>query len=212
MTKFHRRPAGQLAAALLLGVVSFGIALPVAAADGAASDGAQSNSDSNAKGPSKEGMAAVQARMHLRDLQKKLSKIQKSAVENNPELKQQQADLREMVQKEMKSQGVDPEADMARMKEIAGKLRGGDVDKKEQRSLANEYQMKRKQFLKARQNALASEEVQTAQKSFREDLMAAMRKEEPKVDDLIAEFKEARADFQRKMRATQSKKNSAGDS
>ncbi len=139
------------------------------------------------------------ARAEMRKLQKRLGDIRDQALENNPELKEQRQSLKDAVNARMAEEGVDPETDVARLREIAKKLRSGKVEGEEQKTLTKEYREKRQTLLTARRKALGDEKIQKQRKAFEDDLRAAMIEQEPETKALIAEYRKQRTQMRQKM-------------
>lgn len=143
----------------------------------------------------------VESRLKVRKLSQKLSKIRQSALKNNPDLAKQRDALRKSVNDTIRSSGVDPKKDVARLREIAKKLRAGDVKGEEQKALIKEYRNKREALLKARRKALSDKDIQASRKKFRDDLLAAMKQENPDTEDIIKQYNAAQRDLRKRMNA-----------
>jgi chromosome segregation ATPase len=140
------------------------------------------------------------AQKKVRDLRQQLGKIQQKAMENNPELKQKRSELQELMKSKVKEQVDGADQKMARLKEIRQKLRNNkDIPKGERQKLMKEFQSTAQAFQQAQQKAMKDPEVQKAQKAFREDMRAAMKKEDPNTDQLIQDLQQARKDFRQKL-------------
>ena len=140
------------------------------------------------------------AQKKVRDLRQKLGKIQQKAMENNPELKKQRKDLQSLMKEKVKAQVDGADQKMARLKEIRQKLRNNkDIPKAERQKLMKEFQQTSQGFQQAQQKAMKDPEVQKAQKQFRKDMRAAMKKEDPNADQLIQDLQQARKEFRQKL-------------
>ncbi|WP_435099823.1 hypothetical protein [Arhodomonas sp. AD133] len=138
-------------------------------------------------------------RAELRELQKQLGEIRDQALENNPELKEQRQSLKDAVNARMADEGVDPETDVERLRELAEKLRSGEVKGEEQKTLTKEYREKRQALLTARRKALGDEEIQKQRKAFEDDLRAAMIEQNPETEALISKYRKQRTQMRQKM-------------
>ncbi|MCS4503200.1 hypothetical protein KBTX_01044 [wastewater metagenome] len=159
-----------------------------------------------------QGGKLVESRLKVRKLSQKLSKIRQSAIKNNPDLAKQRDALRQSVNDSIRSSGVDPKKDVARLREIAKKLRAGDVKGEEQKALTKEYRKKREALLEARRKALSNEDIQASQKKFRDELLAAMKKEDPNTEDLIKQYNAAQRDLRKRMRDAAAAQKKGGGS
>ncbi|MFA9462123.1 hypothetical protein [Thiohalorhabdus methylotrophus] len=138
-----------------------------------------------------------QAQQRVQELRQRIGKIQQQALQNNPELQEQRQDLKGLLKEKMQAKGTTPDKDLDRMKEIRKKLSGNkDMPQGERQQLMQEFQKKAQGFQKAQKAAMKDPEVQEARKEFRDNLMTAMKEEEPKVDQLLQDLQQARKEFQ----------------
>jgi chromosome segregation ATPase len=194
-TSLTRKPfsPGKAALATLLSATLFA-AGPVAAQPAQGPEG-------GAAQPKAKGDPELRnAQKKMRDLRQQLGKIQQKALDNNPELKKQRSELQELMKSKVKSQVDGADQKMARLKEIRSKLQGDkDIPKAERKKLMQEFQKTAQTFQQAQQKAMQDPEVQKAQKQFRDDMRAAMKKEDPNTDQLIQDLQQARKEFQKKL-------------
>ncbi len=189
-----RFSAWTAAAAALLGAA-------VAASPSAAQPAAGGPGQGGGKG---QGMTSEQKK-ELRDAQKKvqdlnqqIGEIQKKAMNANPGLQEKRDDLRSLLKDKMEAKGHTPGEDISRMKEIRKKLsEEKEIPKAERQKLMQEFQQTARTFQQAQKEAMKDPEVQEARQQFQDDLLAAMKKEEPKVEQLIEDLKQARKEFQK---------------
>ncbi len=181
------RPIGRFALVLALALSP---ALMAQQAPEGTSPGAESQGD---------GGAMADARNRMQELQEELEQVRDQALERQPELREQQADLQQRITERLRAEGVDPEADLQRLQEIANEIRGGGIDDQRQQELAEEYQQKRTALLEARRAALQDQSIQEDTEEFRSALLTAMRAEDENVDGLISDLTEAQQTLRREM-------------
>lgn len=144
---------------------------------------------------------ALAARQRVSELRQRLEDIRNRALESSPSLQQQQQTLQQKVNESMQARGVDPEADLERLREIATQLRNPNLAEAEQQQLTDEYRQTRQRLLEVRDAVLEDEEMRQARERFGQELMAAMKEVEPDVEQIIRRYNEARADFRSKLGA-----------
>lgn len=175
----------RCAAALLAATL---IASPSAWAGDPAGDEAK-----GAKAPQPQQPNPQQQAMQI---QQKLVQIQKATVEANPELAEQQQELQALIQEKMKANGHTPEKDMSRLKKIREQAQAEDMDKKERQSLAQEFQQTRQKLGNARREAMQDEEVQEKTEALQQDMIAAMKEQNPETEKLLKQMEALQAAHQ----------------
>lgn len=180
-------------------LVTFGALLALALAGPVA--GAQQEQQAPAAGTGDTAPAedAFAARLRVSELEQQLEGIRNRALESSPALQEQQQALQQKVNLRMKERGVDPQADLERLREIATQLRSQSLAEAEQQELVDEYRQKRQRLLEARNAVLGDGEIRQARKQFSQELLVAMKKVEPDVEQIIRRYNEAQAEFRRKM-------------
>jgi len=179
-----------------------GVALSALIAAPAAAQPAQGGD--SGKGPGamqKKGDPELRnAQKKVRDLRQQLGQIQQKALDNNPELKQQQKDLQSLMKDKVKGQVDGADKKMARLKEIRSTLQGNkDMPKEERQKLMKEFQSTAQEFQQAQKKAMQDPEVQQAREKFQKDMRAAMNEEDPNTDQLMQDLQQARKEFQKKL-------------
>lgn len=144
-----------------------------------------------------------EARLRVRELLRQLESIRNQALENDSALQAQQQALQQKVNERMEARGVDPQADLERLREIATQLRSSDLTEAEQQELANEYRRKRRELLEARDAVLNDKEIRQGRERFSQALLTAMKKVEPDVERIIRRYNEAQAELRRKLGAAE---------
>ena len=183
--QLYRRFAPVLA--VVIGALVMGSAQ---AAEKAAKPSKPAMSESDIKARAQEFRDA-QSRM--RELQQKLETVQQKAVNGDSDLQKQRQDLQNLLVETMKKQGFDPMESMNRMKQLRQKMEGKDLSAQDKRVVATKYQAEQRQFMEARKKALSDEKVDKARESYKDNLLAAMKKVEPKTDDMLKELAQVEA-------------------
>ncbi|MEX0729177.1 MAG: hypothetical protein WED00_17490 [Aquisalimonadaceae bacterium] len=136
------------------------------------------------------------AQMELQQLQQRLAQIQQQAFENNPELQEQAQALETLFISTMADAGYDPEGGLARLREIQGEMRNEATADERRQELLQEAQQIQTELQEGQQVAMQEQVIIDAQEDFEEDLMDAMRAEDPETDDLIARFEQVQQQMQ----------------
>lgn len=174
-----------MAATLLIGT-------PIGAQDAERGDDA-------AEAQRESGGAMVDARLRMQQLQEELGAIRDETLEANPELAERQATLRDRIMARMDAEGVDPEADMNRLREIAEAVRGGSLEASEEAALTEEYRETRAELMEARQSVLGEPAIQTESEALRQDLVEAMQARNPDTQALMNELGQTRQSLRQEM-------------
>jgi len=202
------RRTPRAALTLLLAGSLFAVPTAHAQSQGGAASQAQGG-DSGMSQQKKQELR--QAQKKVRELRQQIGQIQQKAMNNNPDLQKQQEDLKGLVKDKMKAKGQNPDQDISRMKEIRQKLQNNkDMPKDERQKLMQEFQKTTQSFQQAQKSVMQDPEVQEARSQFRDDLMAAMKEENPKVEQMIKDMEQARKEFQQLMQKQFSGKMGGG--
>lgn len=129
-------------------------------------------------------------------IQQQLVGIRADTLAANDELAQRQAELDELLLETMRANGHTPEADIAKLREIRDELQDGSLSAGEQQTLAQEFQEVRATLAGARQQAMATEVMQTQGQAFQEDLLAAMREQDSRTDALLQRMSVLQSEMQ----------------
>lgn len=183
-------------AAVLAGALVFG---PAVAQEEKSQSGAESSGGGQQAQGAPERKQLMQMRQKLQSLQRELGQLQQQALKENPELKKQQQDLQDLVVSTMQDNGHTPEKDMARMREIQGKLQSKDVKQGQKQQLVQEMRKRQRALAQGRQEAFKDKEVQKKSTEFRDNLLAAMKEVDPEAQSLLKEYQETRQKMQKKM-------------
>lgn len=143
--------------------------------------------------PSSDQQKLMQA--YSQDAQQ-LKAIHDKAVKNNPDLVKQQKQFQEQVRSAIKDQGYDLDAGQDRMQALVKKLQSKDLSDDQRKEVMQKFQTERQKLTKAQNAALAEPEIKQAGEKLQNDTIAAMKKEDPKTDQLISDMKSKRDQLQ----------------
>lgn len=134
--------------------------------------------------------------MELQQIQQRLAEVQEAALENNPGLQQQREELEDLVIRKMEEAGYDPDASMETLEAVQADMQDESLSDEERQQMLQEAQEAQQDLQEAQQVAMQDDEVVEAQQAFQDDLMEAMREEDPETDELIEEFQEIQQEMQ----------------
>jgi hypothetical protein len=135
-------------------------------------------------------------------LQERLQRAQQRAMENNPALQEQADGMEDLVTEKMREAGYDPGGIMETLLAAQGQLQDERLSDAQRREIleSREVREAQQQLQEAQQAVMQDPEVVEAQRSFEEDMMDAMRREEPETDRMIERLQEIQREAQRGMR------------
>jgi hypothetical protein len=135
-------------------------------------------------------------------LQGRLQRAQQKAMENNPALQEQADAMEDLVTEKMREAGYDPGAIMETLLAAQGQVQDERLSDAQRREIleSREVREAQQQLQEAQQVVMQDPEVVEAQRSFEEDMMDAMRREEPETDRMIERLQEIQREAQRGMR------------
>jgi hypothetical protein len=152
---------------------------------------AQSADRGAADGGAAQGAQDPQALLaDMEQLQQRLLQIQEQAVAENPELRKQAEQLQQTMLEAMREEGHDPEQSIQRLQELEQRLRSPETGAAEHEKLIAEMRAEQQKLMAAEQAVSQREEVQKAREQFMENLLSAMREQEPRTDELMASLKQ----------------------
>ncbi|WP_290651549.1 hypothetical protein [Aquisalimonas sp.] len=134
--------------------------------------------------------------MELQQIQQRLAEAQEQALEANPGLQAQREELEELVIRKMEEAGYDPDASMDTLESVQGRMQDESLSDEERQQMLQDAQEAQQDLQEAQQVAMQDEEVRQAQQAFQDDLMDAMREEEPETDELIEDFQRIQQEMQ----------------
>jgi predicted RNA binding protein with dsRBD fold (UPF0201 family) len=133
-------------------------------------------------------ISGPQARMQ--EIQQTLVSAQEAAFDAHPELVERRDALEDLVVETMEDHGYDPEARMATLDSLRGKIQDPSLSQQARQQMMQTAQQAQQALQEGQQAAMQDSTVVEAQEDFRADLMDAMREQEPEVEQLIAEFEQ----------------------
>lgn len=136
--------------------------------------------------------AFMQKRNELQQLQSQLGNIQKKTMDKHPELQKKQSDFRDLMISKMKDKGHDPNKDIDHLKSLQAKLQDKDIKPDQRKALIKDFRQTNMTLRMEQQKALQDSDVQKARQSLSNDIISAMRDEDPRTDDLLKKVKETR--------------------
>lgn len=132
----------------------------------------------------------------LEQVQQQLLQIQDAAMTNHPELQQQAEDLQRALLEAMRENGFEPDASLARVDQLERQLQAGDGEREQRQVLADELRDEQQKLIAAEQEALENEKVKQVSDEFTQNLLQAMREEDPQTDTLVMELKQKHTQLQ----------------
>jgi hypothetical protein len=132
-------------------------------------------------------------------LQQRLARAQQKAIENNPALQDKADEMEDLVTGKMRAAGYDPGGIMETLLAAQGKLQDERLTDAERRAVleSSEVREAQQQLQQAQEVVMKDPEVIQAQKALEEDMMAAIRREEPETDRIIERLEEIQREAQR---------------
>ena len=137
-----------------------------------------------------------QKQAEIQQLNQQLAQIQQATIEANPELADQRDELLANVDEKMAEAGHDPEASREKIGDLQEQLQGDELSPEENQAVAGELRQEQSSLQQAQSQAMQDESIQTEIQSLNEDLVAAMRERNPKVEELIAQLQTAQQEYQ----------------
>lgn len=142
-----------------------------------------------------------EAHQRSQAIRRKLGEIKSETMEQNPGLVRQQEALQNLVEKKMQAQGYKSEGKLEELRTLQQKLqKNSDMAPEERQKLLKEFRTKARAMREAQQKAMKSDQVQKARGAFEDKLLAAMQKQNEKVNKLIAELEQTQKQMQALMR------------
>ncbi|MGM0553675.1 MAG: hypothetical protein ACQETK_07750 [Pseudomonadota bacterium] len=185
MTLRSRPLAGIIAAAALV------FASPMLMAQGMGEPGMQQQQQG-------QGQGQANPQMEMQQLQQELATIQQQAIENNPELEEKGDSLEVLVMDKMEAAGYEPRRDLETLEGAQEQLQDSELSAEERQSVieSEDVQQAQTNLQEAQQAVADDEEIQDAQTELREELMDAMRTENPDVDELLSRLQSLQQQMQ----------------
>ncbi|MEX2523360.1 MAG: hypothetical protein WD750_00225 [Gammaproteobacteria bacterium] len=152
----------------------------------------------------------MQLRAELQQLQQQLGEIQEQVLEDNPELQEQQEDLRNMIMETMKEQGATPDEDINKLKTLQAELQKEDMPEDKRQRLIQEFRETNMGLQQAQQQAMQEEELQQVQQSLNDAMLTAMVDANPETEKLISQVQQTRQKLMQMQQEIQRKMQGGG--
>lgn len=149
--------------------------------------GTAAGADVREHNPEAAGQPEVQ---QLEEIQRQLIEVQERTLDTNPELVKQIEELESMTTEAMKEAGYNPGKNIKTLESAEIALQNEQLSEEERRQVLEEALQAQQELHQAERAALEDEKVAQAHNKLQEDMMAAMRREEPDVDRLIERFQQ----------------------
>lgn len=117
-----------------------------------------------------------------------LVKIRQATFKKHPELIKQQKDYAASIMTEMTRKGYAPQKHITELRALQAKLHSGKVKGAKRQALERKFLTGLESFRKNEQKVLATPKLQAMQEKFKDAVLAAMRKENPKTDALLKDM------------------------
>ena len=135
---------------------------------------------------SAEQIQQVQAlRQQGLEIQKKISQLQKQAMQGSPSLQQQSKELQDMGNAVLKAQGVDVEKSIAQLQTLKGEFDKEGLTDEQKQKVQTEAMGIQQKLQQAQADAMADPKIQQAAAKIEKDLIAEMTKLDPAVPEML---------------------------
>jgi len=197
-SKFAMRDLGRMTAVTLIATA---IASPALAQEGKQSE----------KAPTPQVSQEMRDTMkEYREVANQLQDIQKSAVENNPELSKQREEFQSLMRENMSADGYDVEAARKRLDELRSKMQDKSLAKEKRQKIVQELRQEQQKLQQAKRQALQKQEVRKAGKQLRQDTLTAMKAENEDTEALMQRMKKLRQELRSGMSGMQKQQSGTG--
>jgi molecular chaperone DnaK (HSP70) len=134
--------------------------------------------------------------MEVDQIERRLAEIQRQAIVQNPELRDQARELQGLLVETMRAEGYSPEERLSRIQELQIELNRPGLSQAEREAMISEAETEQQQLSEAEQAALEHAEVQQAAADFENRLLTAMKEQDPNTEGLIEQYEERTAQLQ----------------
>jgi len=142
-------------------------------------------------------VAFRETQRQVMELRQQLATLEKNALRKNPQLEERRKALTAAVVSTMQRQGHDPQTYQQRLQALEDKMNQQGLDQKQRDQIMNEARQQIQELQQAEEQALSEPKIASDRRSLEQDLLVAMRKEDPKVDELIQRLQKAEGELQR---------------
>ncbi len=185
---FQRKSVFKILISCLVSCLFLAGSLPVAAQNAEMGHGTK-------QGP--VGQQVMQQKIQrMQEIGKKLQSVQKETLQDNPELQKERDELDSLVQDTMDQNMEKHNVSKKGLKSLQSKMQGKDMAPGQKKELRNQWQEKISSYRQARTETMSNEQIQEKQEAFREDMIKAMEKKEPKTKEMIQELESLQQEMQ----------------
>jgi septal ring factor EnvC (AmiA/AmiB activator) len=129
-----------------------------------------------------------------------LAEIQQKCLKNNPELGEKQKQVNTLIKKKSDQYLSELNVDINRLQELHQKLqKTSDMKKQSKKGMIAEYKELLAKFQKAQKKTMTHPKVKRKREEFQNEMISAMKKENPKVKEMAEELNR----IQKKIQQTQ---------
>lgn len=121
-------------------------------------------------------------------IQQELAAIKQETLQANPDLRQQQLDFEKAFETKADQVGYDPDAFMAKAKEIQDELRSSETTQEQQAELIEEFGHAKSVLAKQREAIMSDTALMDQEEELRKATYTAMTKQDPKTKDLFGDL------------------------
>lgn len=143
----------------------------------------------------------IELEYELLQLHEQLEIIQRTALDNNPELRDQAGALGELMVAAMEEEGYAPQESIDRIQEIQLRLQETDLDPDDRLQLMEEAQSEYLRLEQGQAAALERDDVHAAHQQFQEDVVQAMQNENPDTAEILDEFTRKQQEYEEQLAA-----------
>ncbi|MEZ8741639.1 hypothetical protein AB6E21_16525 [Photobacterium swingsii] len=118
-------------------------------------------------------------------IQQELAAIKQETLQANPKLRQQQLEFEKAFEAKAEQVGYDPDAFMAKAKEIQDELRAAGTTQEQQAKLIKEFSHAKSVLAKQRETIMSDEALMDKEEDLRKATYIAMTKHDPKTKELF---------------------------
>jgi chromosome segregation ATPase len=126
-----------------------------------------------------------QTSQELAQIQRKLEKIRREALQNHPDLQKKQKAFGDLMMAKMKENGHTPKKDLAELRQLQAKLRSKDTPAAKRQTLLMQLKRRAAAFGQAQREAMRSPKLRKARDDLMHATVNAMKDKHPETAQLI---------------------------
>ena len=127
------------------------------------------------------------------DLRRKIGAAEQTALQKNPTLAARHRELTGVIDTKLRAEGVDPAQLESSMKQLQVRIRDARLPETQRKKAATEAMELMQTLATARNRVLADPAVASRLTSFRREVLAAMKKDDPSIAKVIQQLEETEA-------------------